>query len=291
LFYATAGIVVARLDHGNFAFTSASNTQVGPVVGIGLERVVAPLWTVKAEYLYAPMNGGTACDLATCGFLIENDKFDLHVFRIGLNRHFGPATGANPVRVAPNSWTGFYLSMYFGYGNAETEWTDTFAGIKSAPFDGSGALVGFGAGYNWQMGRWVYGFEADASLTWIKASSPGPFCLCFPAETEVANLITVRGRGGYLIMPNTLVFVTGGLALATLKHGNPNEQTGTAATPGITVGAGIEVQAFSNWTVKGEYLFAKFGETEACGLLVCFGTLLSDYVHVHVFRFALNRYF
>ena len=74
-----------------------------------------------------------------------------------------------------NRWTGFYVGVFLGHGKGQTEWTDHFFGIKSEPFDGSGGLVGFAAGYNWQMGRWVYGIEGDASYTRIKASSPGPF--------------------------------------------------------------------------------------------------------------------
>ena len=71
-------------------------------------------------------------------------------------------------------------------------------------------------------------------------------------------------------MPNTLAFVTGGFALGTIKHGNATEQTQVAVEQGVTIGAGLEVQAFRDWTLKGEYLFVKFGESEACGFAFCF---------------------
>jgi outer membrane immunogenic protein len=112
-----------------------------------------------------------------------------------------------------------------------------------------------------------------------------------PAESEVANFFTLRARGGYLITPTTLAFVSGGVALATLKYGNSGVQTGQSVEPGVTVGTGVEVQAFQNWTVKGEYLFMAFGGAEACGFFVCLPNLNSDFMHVHVFRLALNRYF
>jgi outer membrane immunogenic protein len=292
LFYATAGIIIGKFEHGNADFTSAKNIEVGPVVGIGIERRVAPLWTLKAEYLFAPTNGGTACDAATCLLNIENDKFDLHVVRLGLNRQFGPAGNAAESPIQPAfRWTGFYLSLIAGYGNGRTEWNDLLFGVNSGPFDGSGALAGFGAGYNWQRGRFIYGFEGDAAFTWIKASSQNAVCLCLPAETEVAHLFTLRGRAGYLVTPNTLAFVSGGLALASLKYGNPTLQTGVAVEPGVTAGAGLEVQAFGNWTLKGEYLFAAFDGGSTCAILVCFAILESEYVHLHVLRFALNRYF
>ncbi len=292
LVYATAGIIVGKFEHGNFLFGSAASTETGGVIGVGLERKIAPQWTLKGEYIFAPLKGGQTCDPAMCFVVMENDKFDLHVFRLGLNRHFGATGNIGDVPVVPaNRWTGFYVGVFLGHGKGQTEWTDEFLGLKSSPFDGSGGLVGFAAGYNWQMGRWVYGIEGDASYTRIKASSPGPFCLCLPAESELAHLFTFRGRAGYLVMPNTLAFVTGGFALATIKHGNATEQTQVAVEPGVTIGAGLEVQAFRDWTLKGEYLFAKFGESEACGFFFCFGPLTADYMQVHIFRVAVNRYF
>jgi outer membrane immunogenic protein len=292
LFYATAGIAFAKFEHGNAVFASANNIEVAPVAGVGIERRIAQYWTLKAEYLFAPFGGGVACDVAVCGLVIENDKFDLHVFRIGLNRHFGAGNAPLFPAAPAYRWTGFYVSLFAGYGNMRSEWSDVLFAIDSGAFNGSNALAGLGAGYNWQAGRWVYGLEGDAALTWIKASTPGPICGCLPGETEVANLFTFRARGGYLVTPNTLVFASGGLALATLKHGNATFQGTTVVEPGVSVGAGVEVQAFANWTMKGEYIFAAFGESLACGtLFLCLGIQQADYVHVHVFRFALNRYF
>jgi outer membrane immunogenic protein len=292
LVYATAGIITGKLHQGNFLFGTATHTATGGVFGLGLERRIAPQWTLKGEYVFAPLKGGQTCDVVVCGVVVENDKFDLHLFRIGLNRHFGATGNAANLPAPPvMGWAGFYVGVFAGYGKSQTEWTDHFLGIKSSPFDGSGGLVGFAAGHNWQMGRWVYGIEGDASFTRIVASSPGPFCLCLPAESELAHLFTFRGRVGYLILPNTLAFVTGGVALATIKHGNATEQTQVAVEPGLTIGAGLEVQAFRSWTLKGEYLFARFGETEACGFAFCFGPLTADYLQVHIVRLGLNRYF
>jgi outer membrane immunogenic protein len=293
LFFGTAGIAIGKFEHGNLVFASANDMRAAPVLGVGVERKVAPLWTLKAEYLFAPFGGGVACDVSVCGFIIENDKFDLHVFRVGLNRQFGPAGNAPEFPVTQtNRWAGFYVSLFAGYGKSQTEWSDLVFGVNSGAFDGSGALAGLGAGFNWQTGRWVYGLEGDAALAWIKASSPGPICGCLPGETEIASLYTFRGRLGYLVTPSTLMFASGGLALATFKHGNATFQATTAIEPGVTIGTGIEVQAFANWTLKGEYLFAAFGESSACGsLFVCLGIQQADYVHLHVFRFGLNRYF
>lgn len=291
LVFGTAGISVGKFKHAVQGVPTGDNIETGFVFGAGVEATILPRWSVKAEYLFVNGDGGEACGAALCVFGIQNDKFDFHVFRLGLNYHFAPSGTPQTPAVRPANWNGFYASVILGYGRADTEWSDPFFGTTSGEFDGKGALTGFGAGYNWQYARWVFGVEGDAAFTWIKASSASPFCLCFSAETEIANIFTARGRAGYLVTPNTLLFVTGGLAVASLKFGNPNQATGSAIEVGPALGAGVEIQAIRDWTIKSEYLFASFGSSEACGFFLCFGNLNSDYVRVHMLRLALNRYF
>lgn len=291
LVYGTAGVSIGKFRHSVSGIPTEKNTETGFVAGAGIEKVIVPHWTAKFEYLFLNMDGGRACLAALCGLVDVQNKFDTHVFRIGLNYQFSPLTAPQVTTVRAPGWNGYYASVILGYGRGDTEWSDPFLGTTSGEFDGKGASLGFGAGYNWQYARWVFGVEGDAAFTWIKASSASPFCLCFSAETEIVNLFTARGRAGYLVTPNTLLFITGGVAVASLKFGNPVQGTGTAIEVGPTVGAGIEIQAFRDWTVKTEYLFASFDGSEACGLFLCFGTLNSDYLRVHMVRFALNRYF
>jgi outer membrane immunogenic protein len=290
LVYGTAGVSVGKFRHAVQGTQTNSTAEAGWVVGAGIEKVLLQRWTLKAEYIFMDTDSGEACPASLCIFGVQS-KFDTHIFRFGLNHHFGSfgASPAMPSR-APG-WSGFYASVVLGYGRGETEWSDPFFGTTSGEFDGKGPTLGFGAGYNWQVARWVFGFEGDAAFSWIKTSSFTPFCLCFSAETEIANLFTARGRAGYLVTPNTLLFVTGGVAVASLRFGNPNQGTASAVEFGPTVGAGIETQIIKDWTIKTEYLFASFGSSEACGFFICFGQLNSDYVRVHTMRFALNRYF
>jgi outer membrane immunogenic protein len=290
LVFGTAGVSAGKFNHSVSGVTTASNFKGGLVIGAGVEKVIAPRWTMKAEYLFSDFADGEACPASLCILAVQN-KFDAHIFRIGLNHHFGPSGAPQLASARPANWNGFYGSVILGYGRGDTEWSDPFFGTTSGEFNGKGALAGFGAGYNWQNARWVFGVEGDAAFTWIKTVSVTPFCLCFSAQSEIEQLFTLRGRAGYLVSPNTLLFVTGGVAVASLKFGNINQATGNAIEFGPTIGAGIEVQAIRNWTVKTEYLFASFGSSEACGFFVCFGTLNSDYMRVHMMRFALNRYF
>lgn len=290
LVFGTAGVSAGKFRHAVTGATTSSNIKGGLVIGAGIEKVILPRWTMKAEYLYSDFADGEACPATICIFGVKN-TFDAHIFRVGLNHHFGASAAQQAVPARSANWNGFYASVILGYGRGNTEWSDPFFGTTSGEFDGKGALTGFGAGYNWQNARWVFGIEGDAALTWIKTVSVTPFCLCFSAESEIESIFTLRGRAGYLVTQNTLLFVTGGVAVASLKFGNANQTTANSIELGPTAGAGIEVKMSRDWTVKSEYLYASFGSSEACGFFVCFGTLNSDYVHVHMMRFALNRYF
>ena len=290
LVFGTAGVTVGKFNHAVTGLTTATNIKGGIVIGAGIEKAILPRWTMKAEYIFADFADGDACPASLCFFGVKN-TFDTHIFRIGLNHHFGASSGPQVTAARPANWNGFYTSVILGYGRGDTEWSDPFLGVTSGKFDGKGALAGFGAGYNWQNARWVFGIEGDAAFSWIKTVSVTQFCLCFSAESEIENLFTLRGRAGYLVTQNTLLFVTGGVAAASLKFGNANQTTANAIEFGPTIGAGIEVQTLRDWTIKSEYLFASFGSSEACGFFVCFGTLNSDYMRVHMMRFALNRYF
>jgi outer membrane immunogenic protein len=88
LLFATGGLAAGTLTHGNAIFTSARGTELGWTIGAGLESKITPQWSVKAEYLFVSLGGGLACDAGICLVNIENDTFDVHLFRFGLNRHF-----------------------------------------------------------------------------------------------------------------------------------------------------------------------------------------------------------
>ncbi len=80
---------------------STADTRLGWTLGGGLEWMVTPKWSVKAEYLYydfgritadIPMNslGGGAAAAGTQNILASNTsaRFDGHIVRLGLNYHF-----------------------------------------------------------------------------------------------------------------------------------------------------------------------------------------------------------
>src|SRR5215470_313279 len=98
------------------------------------------------------------------------------------------AVKAPPVSsAAPFSWTGFYVGPVAGYswrdpliaitGNGAANATFLSTGIvpSSIPVDPKGWLGGLQAGYNYQAGMAVFGFEADFSYANIRdGGTAGP---------------------------------------------------------------------------------------------------------------------
>ena len=105
LFYATGGLAVANVSYTDFAFFPASNstnaasssgTRTGWTVGGGAEWMIAPRWSIKAEYLYVDLGStsytsvntflNTPPNLAT---ITNNHQLAENIGRVGFNYQFG----------------------------------------------------------------------------------------------------------------------------------------------------------------------------------------------------------
>jgi len=203
---------------------------------------------------------------------------------------------AAPAAVAaPFSWTGFYVGLNAGYGWGDVDTSEnsmtttgplvglspgtlipaaTFLGADSSA-SADGILGGAQIGYNYQVGTWVFGAEADYQAADLKTSdsflgSPqGPY---YQTSAELQSFGTLRARVGYAI-DNVLIYGTGGLAVGqgkaglTIQGGVPGgftgpeySQTDSKTMVGYAIGAGAEwAIAHSNWSVKAEYLYTDFG--------------------------------
>jgi outer membrane immunogenic protein len=204
-----------------------------------------------------------------------------------------------PVAAVYN-WTGLYIGGTVGGGwqRSRTDYAsdpsyhlgsiifipalDFGVLARSTSQNGAGVLGGMTLGYNWQRDAVVFGVEGDWSWTGLKATSvttPVP-CCAFPALTTITEtrtdwLATLRGRIGVLAAPQTLLFVTGGLALGEIRTSTnvvPSSGGSTCANnslcaagaasatrAGWTAGAGLEQGFAGNWTVKVEYLHYDLG--------------------------------
>jgi outer membrane immunogenic protein len=181
------------------------------------------------------------------------------------------------------SWTGLYGGVNIGYGWSESS---VAAGAVIAPGflpvqsmwsfpvgSVNGVIGGGQLGYNYQFAgtAFVVGLEVDfqgADLTGgangIGASPFAGFAPIVWTRQTIDWFGTVRGRLGYSILPNLLVYGTGGFAygggstrfaLASLSgFVNAWGSEGDTRT-GWTAGGGVEWAFWPNWSAKVEYLY------------------------------------
>lgn len=160
------------------------------------------------------------------------------------------------------SWTGFYVGANAGY----LGFNDTFSqhdggsgcitACGAASDHGNGAVGGGQLGYNWQMGSFVLGIEADLGAA-VASSRSGDEN--FTRGSRLSALGTLRGRVGYAFS-DMLLYATGGLA--TARMGRHASDQGSSALwesdgwrAGWTAGAGLERKLAGNWSLKIEALY------------------------------------
>jgi outer membrane immunogenic protein len=175
-----------------------------------------------------------------------------------------------PVYAAPFSWTGFYLGATAGGIGLTSENTYTDAGGPSPgngdTNKGSGLLAGGTVGYNYQMGQWLVGIEADYSMANAQTGASSSFNFAGGnGQANISSFGTLRGRLGWAA-DHTLLFITGGLAWADITNTaaapifNSSCRQGFSGTrTGWTFGGGIEHALTDHFTVKVEALYADFG--------------------------------
>jgi len=198
------------------------------------------------------------------------------------------------------NWTGCYLGLTAGNSSGRSKWLFDDGSDFTNRFNVSGFLAGIEGGCNYQVSNWVFGIEADASVT---NKSGQDFDLANPnfvGQTNERALVTARARLGYTVTSNWLWYVTGGGAWAQVKYSEWNitnpigakvEQTDWIG--GWTVGAGTEYMLGYGWTIKSEFLYVKFKDHDifpvaAPGGITCCKTVkLDDYI----FRVGMNYKF
>jgi outer membrane immunogenic protein len=205
---------------------------------------------------------------------------------------------------AVSTWTGFYVGASLGGEQANTNWTSnsivvsglglvlplTVDGSSPRRFNPSSGRFGGFAGYDYQFApQWVAGIILDAAYfdsTVTTAGVPGCAVLCFAGfpgpGADVSSVrakwdADVRGRLGYLITPDVLLYGTGGVAFQNFTNSatcqtsvpdplcniNPattfSTATNSSTRTGWTVGAGVDARIFGNWMLRAEYRYSGFG--------------------------------
>ena len=221
----------------------------------------------------------------------------------------GAASAADlPARVYPKAlvtaesaynWTGFYVGGSIGGRWLDGNWTTTAFGDTLGPadpfsptakFDPSGIRVGGYVGYNWQISpSWVFGLEGDGGWADTRKTvggipgtyGPNGFGNGPLAETRALDSVSVkagadgsiRGRVGYIISPNWLLYGTGGVAFQDTSVnasctgtqinaswcGAVRNEAVSQTRIGWTVGVGAEFMLSGSWLLRGEYRYSDFG--------------------------------
>jgi outer membrane immunogenic protein len=180
------------------------------------------------------------------------------------------------------SWTGFYFGGDVGGAFSEDNASWALPGVPVAPISGgtggSAFAGGFFAGYNWQFSpSFVAGIEGD----WTGMRAGGAFTEPWTAggitvpgsstsmSSEVEWALSLRGRLGYLIWPNLLVYGTGGGAWGKIQYGASALFTGGPYASGVAydntasgwvAGGGLEWAPFTGFglLLRVEYLYYDF---------------------------------
>ena len=182
------------------------------------------------------------------------------------------------------NWTGPYAGFHLGYGWGDADTSMNFLPVPASIYPPgstlsphpSGIVGGAQAGYNYQMGCFVVGIEADFSgsgMSGYSSISPvphvgGPAPGVLSTQESINWFGTLRPRLGYTVKPNVLIYATGGLAYgdasysANKNYGAGNEQYPASVSStkvGWAVGGGVEYAFSRCWTIKAEYLYMDLG--------------------------------
>jgi outer membrane immunogenic protein len=215
-------------------------------------------------------------------------------------RPVGPPPAVAPAFIS--DWSGFYLGINGGGGWAHTDYefgiNETLGPPGFAPFSfpaaippnqsSSGGIFGFQFGHNWQWGPIVGGLELDFDGADIKGTSTffqpalgAPFfnsAGMLTNEVRIDELASTRGRLGYLIFPNWLLYGTAGIGWGHIRQTTSEATTLTSFLTqtsdtdqfGWVVGAGLEWKFAPNWLLRGEWLHYDFGRHDNSGLFTEF---------------------
>jgi len=185
-----------------------------------------------------------------------------------------------PEARAPFSWSGLYLGAHMGGGANLSDISDPAGrSMFGDPNIGPAPMAGIQIGYNLQSGSVVYGVEADLTFPYSSATATcsalsGGF-INSTCRVGVDAFGTIAGRLGLAVGDGGrgLIYGKAGAAWSTgnLDIATNDATMGSGANPfstsskdlnrwGWMLGAGAEYAMTGNWSVKGEYNYAQFGD-------------------------------
>jgi outer membrane immunogenic protein len=190
------------------------------------------------------------------------------------------------------TWTGFYAGAAVGLVWDKIDWnTESLFGNASSPgdlqtnsthFNSTGFKYGLYAGYNKQFDRIVLGVEADINgktgnqkdVSYIPGAAFGTTGVGDKTSVDSDFDGSIRLRAGVLVMPTTLLYVTGGYAFdkvnttmlcvgATSPWCVANrEEFKSKWLNGWTIGGGAETLLSNNIIARLDYRYSDYGSVK-----------------------------
>jgi outer membrane immunogenic protein len=160
-----------------------------------------------------------------------------------------------PPPVILSDWAGFYLGINGGGGWGPTS-------VNGGPnLTQTGGLIGGHAGYNWQFGQVVVGVEGDADAAFLSkdaiiTDNAGNVIGTGRVKTE--SLESIRGRLGYVVLPQLLAYGTGGVGFGQSKLTDTLGDNASLSQTGWVAGGGLEYKLWGPLIGRIEYLHYGF---------------------------------
>lgn len=293
LFYVTGGVAAAEIKSTVTRNAFATNerfsfggTRWGFAGGAGAEFALWNNWSLNTELLYLQFQKDSDTFRSTAA--ARNVAFEsidsAWIGRVGLNYRWdnpriayaaANVPGAIPVHpCGPARFSGGYVGGNAG-GVSYTALRNDQDGFVGDNGDYSSTRAGFTAGaqlgWDWQSCNTLLGIVADWNWTnadTVQRQNPNSATVLDQSiKARMDWFSTIRARAG-LAVDDALIYVTGGLAAASIDSTITNRSAGISEQHnfgdtrwGFAGGVGAEFALAGGWSVNTELLYMQFSKT------------------------------
>jgi len=173
----------------------------------------------------------------------------------------GYASAADIVEPACRDFSGFYVGAHAGWlwANINVKSNDDTAVDFDEDLNGDGFVGGGLVGANFQSDCIVFGVEGD--LGWVDADGSN-FINDLNQDLNVDTGMNghIRARLGWSA-GDFMPFIAGGASYFELDH-DSDFNNGTESQWGWTIGAGIDWAVWESVTLRAEYIYDDYGNTD-----------------------------
>lgn len=238
----------------------------------GIETRVSGNWRARyeyaAEFLKAKFYRGT---------LPIEVQPRTGVARYSLIYSFGDNAPMAPASFTP-TWTGAFVALGGGREQKSNEYTLEISREGNLDLDGFGSDGWSGqatAGFNYQFAsRWVAGLEAAGTVSDAKNRFSYLTASLIGDKNRTAS---ARLRAGYLLSPETLAYVIGGVSERlnglTLAGVGGEGLSRTYRRHGVDLGAGMETFVSAHVSVRAEFVHSRMNAVNMLNELPAAGRL------------------